>query len=105
MHVRLPECRGAAGSFVRVWRGLQLRPDVHLPELQARERTPGGEPVVHADTGLLAVVGSACMTPALVLAWCLAGARSSRCSWTLSTNGSHVVRSCRTRMTRSSRTR
>jgi len=33
---------------------------------------------MHADTGLLAVVGSVCMTLALVLAWCLAGVRSSR---------------------------
>jgi hypothetical protein len=33
---------------------------------------------VHADTGLLAVMGSVCMMLALVLAWCLAGVRSSR---------------------------
>lgn len=33
---------------------------------------------MHAGTGVLAVVGSACMTMALVLAWCLAGVRSSR---------------------------
>lgn len=33
---------------------------------------------MHADTGLLAVVGSVCMMLALVLAWCLAGVRSSR---------------------------
>jgi hypothetical protein len=33
---------------------------------------------VHAQTGILAIVGSACMTLALVLAWCLAGVRSSR---------------------------
>ena len=31
-----------------------------------------------AGTGLLAVVGSACMMLALVLAWCLAGIRTSR---------------------------
>jgi hypothetical protein len=31
-----------------------------------------------AQTGILAVVGSVCMTLALVLAWCLAGVRSSR---------------------------
>ena len=33
---------------------------------------------MHADTGLLAVMGSVCMMLALVLAWCLAGVRSSR---------------------------
>jgi len=33
---------------------------------------------MHAQTGILAVVGSVCMTLALVLAWCLAGVRSSR---------------------------
>jgi hypothetical protein len=33
---------------------------------------------MHAGTGVLAVVGSICMTLALVLAWCLAGVRSSR---------------------------
>ena len=78
MHLRLPESRGPAGSFVPVRRGLQLRPDVHLQRLPARERTPSGEPVMHADTGLLAVMGSVCMMLALVLAWCLAGVRSSR---------------------------
>ncbi len=31
-----------------------------------------------ADTGLLAVTGSICLMLALVLAWCLAGVRSSR---------------------------
>ena len=33
---------------------------------------------MHAGTGTLAVTGSVCMTLALVLAWCLAGVRSSR---------------------------
>ena len=33
---------------------------------------------MYAGTGVLAVVGSVCMTLALVLAWCLAGVRSSR---------------------------
>ena len=32
---------------------------------------------MNAGTGVLAVVGSVCMTLALVLAWCLAGVRSS----------------------------
>jgi hypothetical protein len=32
---------------------------------------------MHAHTGILAVVGSICMALALVLAWCLAGVRSS----------------------------
>ena len=32
---------------------------------------------MHLDTGLLAAVGSLCMMLALVLAWCLAGVRSS----------------------------
>jgi len=32
---------------------------------------------MHAHTGILAVVGSVCMTLALILAWCLAGVRSS----------------------------
>jgi hypothetical protein len=33
---------------------------------------------MHAGTGVLAIVGSVCMTLALVLAWCLSGVRSSR---------------------------
>jgi hypothetical protein len=33
---------------------------------------------MQASTGILAVVGSACLLLALVLAWCLAGVRSSR---------------------------
>ncbi len=33
---------------------------------------------MHAGPGLLALVGSVCLTLALVLAWCLAGVRSSR---------------------------
>ena len=33
---------------------------------------------MHTVTGVLAVVGSVCMMLALVLAWCLAGVRSSR---------------------------
>ena len=33
---------------------------------------------MHVDTGLLAVMGSVYMMLALVLAWCLAGVRSSR---------------------------
>jgi hypothetical protein len=33
---------------------------------------------MHAGTGVLAVAGSVCMTLALVLAWCLAGVRSSK---------------------------
>src|SRR5688572_21534967 len=33
---------------------------------------------MHADTGLRAVMSSVCMMLALVLAWCLAGVRSSR---------------------------
>lgn len=33
---------------------------------------------MHAGTGILAVVGSVCLTLALVLAWGLAGVRSSR---------------------------
>jgi hypothetical protein len=33
---------------------------------------------MRAETGLLAVVSSVCMMLALVLAWCLAGVRSSR---------------------------
>jgi hypothetical protein len=78
MHLRLPERRGSAGHLVPVRRVLQLRPDVHLQGLPARERTPSGEPVVHADSGVLAVMGSVCMMLALVLAWCPAGVRSSR---------------------------
>jgi hypothetical protein len=53
------ECRDSAGSFVPVRRGLQLRPDVHVRGLPARERTPDGEPVTHG-------VGSVCMMLALV---------------------------------------
>ena len=33
---------------------------------------------MYAQAGILAVTGSVCMTLALVLAWCLAGIRSSR---------------------------
>jgi hypothetical protein len=33
---------------------------------------------MHAGTGVIAVVASVSMTLALVLAWCLAGVRSSR---------------------------
>ena len=33
---------------------------------------------MHAGTGVLAVIGSVCMTLALVLAWCLAAVRSFR---------------------------
>jgi hypothetical protein len=51
---------------------------VQLQGLPARECTPGGEPVMHAERDLLAVVGSVCMMLALVLAWCRAGVRSSR---------------------------
>jgi hypothetical protein len=50
---------------------------VQLQALRARERTPVGEPVMHADAGLLAVAGSVCMMLALVLAWGLAGVRPS----------------------------
>ena len=77
VHVWLPEFPGDE-RFVPVRRGLQLRSYVHLRGLPARERADGGEPLMHANTGILAVVGSVCMTLALVLAWCLAGVRSSR---------------------------
>ena len=77
MYLRLPESSEPAGSFVPVRRGLQLRPELHLQGLPARERAPVGEPVMHNDTGLLVVVGSICLMLALV-AWCLAGVRSSR---------------------------
>ncbi len=37
---------------------------------------------MYAGTGVLAIAGSVCMTLALVLAWCLAGADRSRpCCW------------------------
>src|SRR5918996_2344212 len=49
-----------------------------LHRLPKRERAPFGEPVMHAGPGVLAVVGSICLILALVLAWCLAGVRSSR---------------------------
>jgi hypothetical protein len=78
VHLRLSEFRAGAGRFVPVRRGLRLRADVHLQGLPARERADGGESLMHAHTGILAVVGSVCMTLALVLAWCLAGVRSSR---------------------------
>src|SRR6476660_2167836 len=77
VHVWLPKFPGDE-PFVPVRRGLQLRSHVHLRGLPARERAEGGEPLMHAGTGVLAVVGSVCMTLALVLAWCLAGVRSSR---------------------------
>jgi hypothetical protein len=57
---------------------MQLRADVHLHGLPARARASDGEPVMHANTGLLAGVGSLCMMLALVLAWCLAGVRTSK---------------------------
>jgi hypothetical protein len=78
MQVRLPEAHVPVGGFVPVWRGLQLRPGVHLQGLPARERAPVGEPVMNAGPGVLAVVGSVCLLLALVLAWCLAGVRSSQ---------------------------
>ena len=62
MRLRLPDSRGPAGGVVPVWRGLQLRADVQLQGLPARERAAGGEPPTHAHTGILAVVGSVCMT-------------------------------------------
>ena len=78
VHLRLPEFSAGAECFVPVRRGLQLRSDVHLQQLSAREGAHLGDPVMHAGTGVLAIVGSVCMTLALVLAWCLAGVRSSR---------------------------
>ncbi len=78
VHLRLSEFRAGAGRLVPVRRSLQLRADVHVQGLPARERANGGEPLMHAHTGILAVVGSVCMTLALVLAWGLAGVRSSR---------------------------
>lgn len=78
VHLRLSEFRAGAGRLVPVRRGLRLRADLHLQGLPARERVDGGESLMHAHTGILAVVGSVCMTLALVLAWCLAGVRSSR---------------------------
>ena len=78
MHVRLPEARRAAGALLPVRRGLQLRRGVHLPGLPGRHGSRVGDPVMNANPGLLAVVGSLCMLLALVLAWCLAGVRSSR---------------------------
>lgn len=76
MHVRLPERRGSA-SLVPVRGRLQLRPDLQLQGLPARQRAQGGEPLMQADTGFLAAAGSVCMMLALVLAWCLAEVRSS----------------------------
>jgi hypothetical protein len=78
VQLRLPEAGGGAGLVVSVRCGLQLRRDVQLHRLRARERAHLGDPVMHAATGVLAFVGSLCMTLALVLAWCLAGVRSSR---------------------------
>jgi len=75
--VWLPESRAGA-DCLPVRRCLQLRRDVQLQQLPALEHAPLGEPVMHAGTGVLAVVGSVCMTLSLVLAWCLAGVRSSR---------------------------
>jgi hypothetical protein len=46
MHLRLPGFRGPAASFVPVRQGMQLRPDLHLQRLPARERTPSGEPAI-----------------------------------------------------------
>jgi hypothetical protein len=57
---------------------VHVRANVQLRGLPARERADAGEPLMHAQTGILAVAGSVCMTLALVLAWCLAGVRSSR---------------------------
>jgi hypothetical protein len=68
MPLRLPESRASADSFVPVRRGLQLRTDVYLRGLPARERTPVAESLTHADTGVLAVAGSVSMMLALVLA-------------------------------------
>lgn len=48
-----------------------------LPLRSVRGREPGGVLLMHAVPGMLAAVGSVCLTLALVLAWCLAGVRSS----------------------------
>ena len=53
MRVWLPECYRPAGGFVPVRCGLQLRRDVHLQRLPAREGAPVGKPVKHLNTGLL----------------------------------------------------
>lgn len=78
VHLWLPDDRTRAARVLPVRGGLRLRADVRLRGLQAGQRAEGGEPLMHAHTGILAVVGSVCMTLALVLAWCLAGVRSSR---------------------------
>jgi hypothetical protein len=56
IQVRLPKFLRPAGSFVSVRWSLQVRADVPLQGLP-REGAPVGEPVMHADTGLLAAVG------------------------------------------------
>ena len=82
------DCNGALGVMLfvdpesreGVWVSASLRPDItSSPDtrLPARERRPGGEPVMHADPGLLAAMGSVCTMLALALAWCLAGAARS----------------------------
>src|SRR3954452_148442 len=78
VHLWLPDSRAGADRFVPVRRGLQLRRHVQLQRLPARQRAHLGDPVMHAGTGVIAVVASVSMTLALVLAWCLAGVRSSR---------------------------
>jgi hypothetical protein len=78
--VRLSESVAALRSFVSVRRELQRRRGVRLRSVQlwrVRGRGQRGAPLMHAVPGMLAVAGSACLMLALVLAWCLAGARSS----------------------------
>jgi hypothetical protein len=47
---------------------------------------------MHAGTGVIALVGSACMALALVLAWCLAGVRTSRFVKRWVPNPQHVLK-------------
>lgn len=63
---------------MRLRRGLPRRGGLRLRRLPLRSaRRRGRVPLMHAVPGMLAAAGSVCLTLALVLAWCLAGARSS----------------------------
>lgn len=78
--MRLSGSLEAVRGLVRLRRGLPLRLGLRLRRLplrRVRGREPRGVPLMHAAPGMLAVVGSACLALALVLAWCLAGVRAS----------------------------
>jgi hypothetical protein len=80
MSVRLSGHVEAVRGLVWVRRQLSRRRGVRLRSVQlwrVHGREQRRAPLMLAAPGMLAVVGSVCLTLALVLAWCLAGVRAS----------------------------